>query len=196
MDVRSNAELLFEEFAARFARGESPDVRDYLERAEGERDELAALIDGFVAGFPAPEPSAETRAVFADLVPAAQSTPPMLAARIRLGMRRSQVVRFLLTHLGLEEAAEDRVARYYHELETGILDPERVSPYVWHNLAKLFGTQIRSLMVRPNDPPPTMVAAYYRHSDDVALTAPAPSREVAQPERDEIDRLFTGSDER
>ena len=66
--MRSAAELLFEEFAARFARGEHPDVRDYLERAADERDELSALLDGFLAASPAPAPSEETRAVFAELV--------------------------------------------------------------------------------------------------------------------------------
>jgi hypothetical protein len=194
--MRPNADLLFEEFAARHARGEHPDVRDYLDRAGDERDDLAVLIDGYVASVPALEPSAETRAVFAELVPIDASTPPMLAARVRLGMRRSQVVRFLVGSLGVDERQEDKVARYYHELETGLLDPERVEPLVWHNLAKLFGTQIRSLMVRPNDPPPAMVAAYFRRADDVALDMReihAPAAPAPEPERDDVDRLFTGN---
>ena len=94
---------------------------------------------------------------------------------------------------------EDRVARYYHELETGLLDPRRVDPLVWHHLAKIFGTGIRSLMLRPNEPPPAMVAAYYRHSDDAAFAlaaAPTVEHDSPEPERDELDRLFTGSGER
>ena len=196
--MRSAAELLFEEFAARFARGEHPDVRDYLERAADDRDELSALLDGFLAASPAPAPSEETRAVFAELVPTEDDTPPMLAARVRLGLRRSQVVRTLTQWLTVPEN-EDRVARYYHELETGLLDPRRVDPLVWHHLAKIFGTGIRSLMLRPNEPPPAMVAAYYRHSDDAApalAAAPMDKHDSPEPERDELDRLFTGSGER
>ncbi|HLE98696.1 MAG TPA: hypothetical protein VI540_02275 [Gaiellaceae bacterium] len=197
--MRTVAELLFEEFAARFARGEHPDVRDYLERAADDRDELAALLDGFVAASHAPAPSAETLATFAELVPTEESAPPMLAARVRLGLHRSQVVGTLAAWLGVVPEKEEKLARYYHELETGLLDPRGVEAIVWHHLAKIFGTGIRSLMLRPNEPPPAMVAAYYRHSDDLALAAPAapaPSPEVAEPERDEIDRLFTGSGER
>ena len=194
--MRSDAELLFEEFAASFARGEAPDVRDFLERAGAERDELATLVDGYLAAVPAPAPSDETRAVFAELLPTEASTPPMLAARVRLGMPRSKVVEFLVRMLGARQEQEEKVARYYHELETGLLDPERVSPMVWHHLAKLYGTHIRSLMTRPNEPPPAMVAAYYRRSD--AAFAPLASREVVAepaplPERDHIDTLFTGN---
>jgi len=197
--MRTAAELLFEEFAASWARGEHPDVRDYLERAGDERDTLAPLLDGFIAAAPVQAPSAETLATFAQLVPTDETTPPMLAARVRLGVRRNQVVAMLVDRLGIAPEKEKKVAHYYHELETGVLDPRGVEPIVWHHLSKVFGTGIRSLMLRPNEPPPAMVAAYYRHSDDVALAAPAapaPSREVAEPERDEIDRLFTGSDER
>lgn len=193
--MRTAAELLFEDFAARFARGEHPDVRDYLERAEGERDELAALLDGFLAASPAPAPSEETRAVFAELVPSDESTPPMLAARVRLGLRRSEVVRRLTSWLTVPEN-EERVAAYYHELETGLLDPRGVQPIVWHHLAKLFGTGIRSLMLRPNEPPPAMVLAYYRLSDDVApdrVSVPARAdAPAAPPEKDHLDVLFTG----
>ncbi len=194
--MRSHAELLFEEFAASFARGEAPDVRDFLERAGDDRDELATLLDGYLAAVPAPAPSDETRAVFAELLPTEASTPPMLAARVRLGMPRSKVVRFLVRMLGVDERQEEKVARYYHELETGLLDPERVAPLVWHNLAKLFGTHIRSLMVRPNDPPPAMVAAFYRRSDDVVQGAESPAlaaEPAPLPERDYVDTLFTGN---
>jgi len=195
--VREPAELLFEEFAVRSARGEHPDVRDYLERAGDDRDELAALLDGYVAATPAQAPSAETLATFAELLPGDAETPPMLAARVRLGLPRTQVVRTLMEWLAIPREEEDRVARYYHELETGLLDPKRVQPLVWHNLAKIFGTGIRALVLHPTEPPPAMVAAYYRLSDDVVLDAAAspalPSMAAAAPERDEVDMLFTGN---
>ncbi len=194
--MRSRAELLFEDFAARYARGEHPDVRDYLERAGDERDDFAALVDGYLASTPARPPSPETLATFAELLPEDTETPPMLAARVRLGLRRSEVVRHLMRFRGLPPEREEKVARYYHELETGLLDPRGVQPLVWHHLAKIFGTGIRPLMLGRNEPPPVLVAAYYRLSDSVAdaerLAAPAaPASEPA--ERDEVDALFTGA---
>jgi hypothetical protein len=193
--VSESLELLFDEFAASWARGEHPDVRDYLERAGAERDELAALLDGFLAAAKVQPPSEETLAVFAELVPGDHETPPMLAARVRLGLRRQQVVGQLTRWLAIDPAKEEKVARYYHELETGLLDPRGVQPFVWHNLAKIFGTGIRGLMLHPNEPPPALVLAYYRQSDNLvsgdALAAPSPPAPEAKP--DEVDMLFTGN---
>jgi AcrR family transcriptional regulator len=194
--MRTPIELLFEDFAARYSRGEHPDVRDYLERAGDGRAELASLLDGFLAGAPVQAPSEETLAIFAELIPSDRETPPMLALRVRLGLRRRQVVRQLCMGLGLDASAEERVARYYHELETGLLDPRQVSPRIWHHLATILGGGIRSLMVSPYEPPPVVVAAYYRKSGDAARaqpsTAPPPSApQLAEP--DEVDRLFTGA---
>ncbi|GIU95796.1 MAG: hypothetical protein KatS3mg012_2253 [Gaiellaceae bacterium] len=86
--MRPEAELLFEDFAARYARGEHPDVRDYLERAGDERDALVTLIDGYLASVPAQPPSAETLATFAELALEERKAPPMLAMRVRMGLRR------------------------------------------------------------------------------------------------------------
>jgi hypothetical protein len=195
--MRATPELLFEEFAARYARGEHPDVRDYLERAGHDRDAFVALVDGYLASTPAQPPSEETRATFAELLPGDAATPTMLAARVQLGLPRGDVVRKLMEWLALPPEKEDKLARYYHELETGLLDPKGVQPAVWHNLAKIFGTGIRALMLRPNEPPPVMVAAYYRRSEDAVRASAAPpalARMVAtEPERDEVDMLFTGN---
>jgi hypothetical protein len=90
-----------------------------------------------------------------------------------MGLRRQQVISQLVRLLGLPPGREEKVARYYHELETGLLDPRGVQPFVWHNLAKIFGTGIRGLMVDQPEPPPVLVAAYYRVSDDLA-SADAP----------------------
>jgi hypothetical protein len=189
-------DALFDDFSARWARGEHPDIREYLERAGAERDALATLLDGFLAAAPVRPPSAETRATFAELVPGEGETPPMLGVRVRQGLRRADVVRQLVAGLGLGAGAEEKVARYYHELETGLLDPRGVSSRVWHHLATILGGEIRALMVSPYESPPAVVAAYYRRSDDVLTTAEAaapaarsPASEAAEP--DEVDRLFT-----
>lgn len=191
--MRPEAELLFEDFAARYARGEHPDVRDFLERAGDERDALAALLDGYLASVPAQPPSAETLATFATLLPGEGNTPPMLAMRVKMGLRRSEVVRQLVRFLGLPAEREEKVARYYHELETGLLDPRGVQPPVWHHLAKILGPAIRPLMVAPYTEPPALVAAYYRRSDDQVRRFDARAVAPEKPaERDEVDALFLG----
>lgn len=210
--MNASVERLFDEFAASWARGEHPDVRDYLERAGDGRDELAGLLDGFLAASSVQPPSEETLATFAELVPGDHETPPMLAVRVRMGLRRADVVRQLCAGLGLGSSTEEKVARYYHELETGLLDPRGVSSRVWHQLATVLGTGIRSLMVTPYEAPPAVVTAFYRRSDTAASTeldaAPrrrfmavpdlaAASESAAAPERpdlDEVDRLFRGNE--
>jgi hypothetical protein len=197
--VSTSVELLFDEFAAGWARGEHPDVRDYLERAGAQRDELAGLLDGFLAAATVQPPSEETLATFAELVRGDQETPPMLAVRLRMRLRRVDVVKQLCVGLGLDASAEDKVSRYYHELETGLLDPRGVSSRVWHCLATVLGTGIRSLMVSPHEPPPVLMAAYYRRADLEMAAPPALAARLEmpsppkQPERDEVDMLFTGN---
>ncbi|HXG77525.1 MAG TPA: hypothetical protein VNJ53_13245 [Gaiellaceae bacterium] len=195
--MRPAAELLFEEFAASWGRGEHPDARDYLDRAGDERDDLAALIDGFLAAAPVQPPSEETLATFAELVPGERETPPMLAMRLAMRLRRREVVRQLCAALGLRADQEPKVDRYYHELETGILDPRRVSSRVWHALATILSPSLRSQVVSRHEPPPAVVAAFYRRADFVvsadaaAVPAAAPEPDRAA-EPDEVDELFTG----
>jgi hypothetical protein len=190
-----SVDRLFDEFAGAWARGETPDVRDYLDRAGDERDELAALLDGYMAAAAVPPPSEETRATFSELVPSEYETPPMLAMRLEKRMRRSQIVRQLCAALGLGEAEEPKVARYYHELETGLLDPRGVSSRVWHALATILSPRIRHQVMDRFEPPPMMVAAYYRRADLTTSVAPpaAPARAADPAERDEVDALFTGN---
>src|SRR4051812_26218471 len=119
---------LFDEFAASFARGERPDAREYLERASDGRDELAALIDGYLERVPPPAP--DNDAVLLASAWLAQQ-PPLLELRTQRGLRRDEVVDTLVAALGLDSAKRDKVKRYYHELEGGLLDPDRVDRRVW-----------------------------------------------------------------
>lgn len=195
--MNSAVDLLFDDFAAAWSRGDEPDVRDYLERAGAERDELAALLDGFLAAAAVQPPSEETLATFAQLVPGDHETPPMLAVRVHMGLRRADVVRQLCAGLRLGPSAEPKVARYYHELETGLLDPRGVSSRVWHHLTTILGAGIRSLMVSPYEAPPVVVAAYYRLSDSAANIQPSAAPASSPPrqdEPDEVDRLFRGNE--
>ena len=118
-------ELLFDEFAARHARGEHPDAREFLERAEERRDELAPLLDGFLAAAPVQPPSEETLALFASLVPGpSQRRRSSPSACAEAG--GAEIVDWIRERFGIGEEKREKVARYWHELETGLLG-ERVS---------------------------------------------------------------------
>jgi hypothetical protein len=171
---------LFEEYAARFARGEQPDLRDYLEQAGDRREELATLVDGWLARVEPPPPDEESvqrmRAWLA-------GQPPLLELRTRRGLRRSEVVDALIERFGLDRQKRAKVERYYHEVESGSLRPSR---RIAEALGELFGTPVRAWKPRPL----AAEAAYFRAEEPIAATAAAPAR----PEPlDEIDELFRGS---
>jgi hypothetical protein len=185
--------LLFDEWAARFARGEEPDLREYLARAGEGADELAGLVEAFVAVAPAAEPS-EERVALTRAWAAGQS--PLLELRTRRGVRREAVVEAILSRFGLAAEKRQKVAGYYHELESGLLDPLRVDRRVWELLAELLRASVTDLR-RPLrlTPPPTGLAVAYRRAAPKAafeaLAAPAAAAPAAEPEPpDEVDRLF------
>ena len=96
--------------------------------------------------------------------------------------------------LGLDSAKREKVAGYYHELETGLLDPEGVDRSVWEALAASLRANVRALAeARPISPAAPM-ASYLRAADfaldrDVEMA----SRQLAASgEPDDVDRLFTG----
>ena len=178
---------LFDEFAARFARGERPDVREYLARARGGADELARLVDRFLAAAPAPEPDDDAVAMLEAWI---EGEPPLLELRRRRGLRRAAVVEALVERLGLDRAKREKVAGYYHQLETGLLDPGRVDRRVLAALAETLRARGEDLLAWPGRLPAAEPA--YRR---VPEAAPAPPRSppAARPEDwDEVDELFLG----
>jgi hypothetical protein len=179
---------LFDEFARRFSAGERPDVGEYLDPAEDEADELAALLDAFLQAAPPPPPAEETVAMMEAW---AAGEPPLLDLRVRRGLRRAQVVEALMKLLGLEPAKEIKFARYYHRLETGLLDPSRVDRRVFEALADALKARVPELITwRP--PPLSVEKAYLRAPAASASAAPPLFRAArVEPEPpDEIDRLF------
>lgn len=177
---------LFDEFRDRWARGEWPDAAEYLERAGGDADELALLIDAFLQRAEPPPPREEALA----LVEAwAKGESPLLELRARRGLRRDAVVDFVVETFGLDPAKRAKVRRYYHELETGQLDPAGVSGKLVVALGRLLGARLGDLLAWR---PALLTArpAYYRAAAPPAA-APAP-QEAAAELPDEIDLLFTG----
>jgi hypothetical protein len=181
---------LFAEYATAYARGERPAAGDLLARAGADAEELAALIDGFLARAPRPGADADTLALF-QAWRAGES--PLLRLRTARGLKREAVVGVLVRTLGLDSKQEAKVGRYYRELESGLLDSERVSRRVWEVLANTLGARSSDLRGWRPPRPGFEGVAYLRASKGLlAMQAPA-AADTAEPraeEEDEIDRLF------
>lgn len=182
--------LLFDEFAMRYSRGERPDVLEYLDRAGDDRDALADLIDRFLEAVPARSPSEEEVVLMEARL---NSEPPILVLRRRRALARDAVVDALVRVLGLDPSKRSKVGRYYHELETGLLDPAPVDSSVWAVLAEFLRANVRALAdFRP--PPLTAPVARRRMDSGWVLAERLSASEIAAEDiRDEVDRLFTGS---
>src|SRR6266545_6355514 len=102
----------------------------------------------FLARAPAPDEQA------VQLFEAWQAgEPPLLRLRTARGVTRDAVVAALVKTLGLDEKKKDKVGRYYHELETGRLEPERVDRRVWDALAETLSARAADLVGwRPRRP--------------------------------------------
>jgi hypothetical protein len=187
----NHVEELFEEFAVAFARGEEPDVGGLLAQAGDGADELARMIDAYLAHAVPSQPAEEQ----VELMRAwARGQSPLVALRARRGLKRPDVVRELLARLGLPAAAEGKVGRYLHELEAGALDPARVDRRVWDALAGLLGADVRRLAsLRPRRLGAAQPAFYREPTGEAGASATAAAPSPAEP--DEVDRLFTGGPE-
>ena len=178
---------LFEEYVARFAGGERPDLREYLARAGNERDELARLVDRFLQWAEAPEPDEDAVAVAQAWI---EGEAPLVALRVRQGLKRDAVVAALVQRFGFAPELRKKVDRRYHELETGQLDVRRADPALIEELAMLFKSRVADLLAwKPR--PLAAEAAYYRAAEPLtpqSMAAPAPP--LSEP--DEVDRLFLG----
>jgi hypothetical protein len=189
--VNAGVELLFDEFAARYARGEHPDAREYLERAGEGRDELARLLDGFLAAAPVQPPSEETLALFASLL---AQEPPLLAERVRRGWRRDQIVEWICERFGIGDEQREKVGDYWHRLETGLLPVSGISARLHEALIERFGEALQAASVWKQ--PSIEARAAFRRASDTPMTSMVlhermtslTSRDV--PEPDEVDKLF------
>lgn len=169
---------LFEEYAVRLARGERPDLRQYLERAGEGREELSRLVDVWLQIAPPPEPDAEALAVAEAWV---RGEPPLAALRARRGLRREEVVDDLLRRFRIDPAKRAKVERLYHEVEAGLRVPAEAR--LCEALADLLRFPAAGLLaLRPR---PLEAAAFFRAE---APSAPPPAEREEEP--DEVDLLF------
>jgi hypothetical protein len=209
----TDVDRLLSEFIAEDRAGGVADPSAYLARVSGrERDELEALLDGYLAR--APRRSFD-RAAF-ELSPAqavadaldrslsgSSGTWPALLPRLRdrARLRRAEVVTRLADELGAGDR-EAKVAGYYHAMEQGTLPAGGVSDRVLEALGRIVGESATALraagfaMTGPAPPPAAPSAAFARvGSPDEAFAAAAAAPPPAAPEPpseefDEVDALF------
>jgi hypothetical protein len=202
---------LMAEYVAEHRAGGDADPRDYLSRASpAQRTELAALIDAYLVRAPRQgfdqamfRGSSAERTVdeLERAITGQAGLWPALLPRLRdrAGLKRSQLVERLAAALGVS-GREDKVARYYHEMEQGRLPAQGVSDGVLEALGQLVGETAQALRQagRGLTPPgrgaaeaPTPAFARRAYTEPRAAepsVAPPPT----QAQWDEVDELFRG----
>lgn len=189
--LRKRVDELFADYADAYAKGERPRSEAYLERAGEDAGELATLIERFLQAAPRRAATPEDARTAERWAAGAAADPPLLMLRRKLGLKRDEVVDRLMKELKIDATKREKVAGYYHELETGLLEPEGVRRKVYDALSRIFDRPVpaaggaRYALARRVEP------AYFRALDalphvDVAASAPV------EAERDEVDDLFTG----
>jgi hypothetical protein len=193
--------------------GPAPEPWRYLARVpEDERGELARRLEDLLAGAPRRRFDAEEFA-------AAKATPllqgiaaaaggrsglwPALLPRLRNGARlkRSEVVERLARDLDAADR-QQKVHRYYHEMEQGLLDPQGVSDRVLEALGRILGSSLetlrdagRALAEPPGGTPAAAGPLFARtaRSDPSYVASAPPTESLADAETwDEVDELFRG----
>ena len=205
---------LLEEFAAAFEAGDGPNPRDFVQRAgEGARQETEALIDRYLMTAPrrAWDPVAYESSlakvavdqVFESMEGVSGSWPELLPSlRKRARLKRREVVERLAGSLGVGEEPQrvEKVGRYYHEMEHGLLPAEGVSSRVIDALAAIVGAsaeQIRRAGEAVTPPDSAGGAVFARKAmaneafEVMDADVAASPHEPAPVARDEVDELFT-----
>lgn len=204
----TSPDRLLNEFVDAWNAGERPRVEDYVDRApEDERDELALLLGTFLENAPQPRYSAETLAQIegeatvaqlSSLIDSESGLWPTLLPRLRrrAELTRDQVVEQLAELLGMS-GREARIKPYYHQMESGTLNPAGVSRRVLDALARIFGVEEREIEEAGDFSAigaavPT--SAFLRSTaQELRAGVDAEMAEAAHPGiRDEVDELFRG----
>jgi hypothetical protein len=204
----TSSERLLSEFIDAWNAGQRPDVDEYLARAEDhEREQLVAEIRTFLDHARTPRFSTATLDVIrADpLVAQLSEMPdelglwPTLLPRLRkrARLRRDDLVARLAGALGIG-AGETKVARYYHGMEAGTLDPAGVSRRVLEALASILGVTSEELAAAGDfqgfhqAAPRAAFGRTYSVESDELDAVPAPASPGTPEEWDEVDQLFRG----
>jgi hypothetical protein len=206
----SAVDRLLAEYMEEHRSGGEADPVAYLDRAAAEdRRELAALIDGYLARAPRREfdetafrdSQAEVMVdgLQRSVVGCSGLWPAILPrSRARAGLKRRELVERLALALEVGERSE-KVGRYYHEMEQGLLPADGVSDQVLEALARLVGSTAstlrdagRALGAAPERPGGGEAFARETSVDAAAASAAPTAKTPAQEPWDEVDELFRG----
>jgi hypothetical protein len=173
---------LFDTWAASFARGEQPDPRVYLDEAGDGAAELSQLMEAYLVAAPRAEPDAEAINLARAWLAGASPLADLRASR---GIRRDEVVDAVMAEFALAQEKRPIVKSYYHRLESGLLDPARLSAPLLELLARRLETARETIL------------AWRTRSLDVAPAFRAPIGEASvraspgdEPDDPEIHDLF------
>jgi hypothetical protein len=208
----TDVDRLLADYVREHRAGGEADPAPYLERAAaGDRKELAALIDAYLAQAPrrafdeADFRGSSAEAVVEGLQRSLTGTAglwPVVLPRLRenAGLKRRELVERLARSLGVGENTA-KVGRYYHEMEQGLLPSPGVSDRVLEALARLVGSTAGSLReageaIRggAERPPGGMAFARAAYGDVPAELGPPPGSPPTDDQWDEVDQLFRGGD--
>jgi hypothetical protein len=186
--MSAELDTLLDELARRHARGEPLDVEGTLRRAGDRADELAPLIEAFLARAPRGEPSEDGLRFVRSL-----DEPPMLRARVATALKVHDVVDAIIAECDVRPESRPKVRRYYQQLEGGILDPSRVGTSVWDAITGILGRS-RAALTAPSLGVGPSAAPMYR-ADRLFEPGEVPtlSASMTEPEPpDDVDALFLG----
>lgn len=194
------------------ARGTADPIA-YLARVHGaSRDELEALIDGYLSRAPrrrfdadafAGSPAARvTESIDRSMLGAGGRWPTLLPRlRHQAQLRRAEVVQRLAAALGVS-GQEAKVAGYYHAMELGTLAPSGVSDRVLAALSEIVGESaavlrragsgLSGVSAAGAESAPTFARVAEPNPDFVGGGDGEVPTDARQAEPDEVDRLFTG----
>jgi hypothetical protein len=208
----ADVDALLRQFIERYESGDPRPPADVLAQVAGtDRKELEALLDAYLDRAPrrrfepAELAASPARTIAEDLAQSLEGiagTWPVVLPRLRsrARLRRAELVTRLAAALGVADR-EAKVARYYHAMEQGELDPAGVSERVLEALARLTGTTSQALrdaagaLQPPGGAPasaPTFARTATPEPEHAAALGP-PAEDIPAEERDEVDDLFTGS---
>lgn len=205
----SDVDRLLDEYVTAHRAGSDPDPSDFVGRVEGtDRRELAALIDAFLARAPRRpwDPRAFAASPAGPLVAQVQQELagepeawPALLPRWRAEARvlRRDLVKRLAAALGVA-GREEKVARYYHRMEQGLLPPDGISDRVVEALAEILGRPAQAIreagagLRSGGEGPAATVFARTALPDAAYSQAPSALPPEAR-DWDEVDELFRGA---
>ena len=207
--MATSSETLLSEFIDAWTSGARPDADAYLARAEPrQRDVLEREIHMFLLHAPTPRYTDDARAAIRaePLTKAISELPDELglwptllpSLRKRARLRRDQLVAQLAEALGVS-ASERKVARYYHGMEAGTIDPQAVSARVLGALASLLDTSESELDeagrfrgFSRSDPQTAFGRTYDVASGELEAMPAMASPDADEAVWDEVDELFLG----